>query len=160
MRICSMKTLKTFQISLTPDDTFSHHRLTFLVPDEARRLDITWNYTPKRLTDPETCARIAKEAMMRYLPDEDEQKLLFDYHVGTMESLGNQLCYTLFAEDVFRGCQIHGRETILGEDSASYGFLPGIPHGLCTLVLSVFCVYTDHCTVTFQIDYDDQGVSR
>ena len=114
----------------------------------------TGNTVPNELTDPAACARIAEETLRRYLPDEYERQVLFDYHVGTMGSLGNQLNYTLFAAGDFRGNQIRERAAELAAGLAPPGFLPGVPRGGCTIVLSVFCVYTDNCQVDFQIEYE------
>lgn len=141
-------------IELTPADTFTSRSFDVVVPEEARRIAIDWSYEPRRNTDPAACRRIAEREMDRYLPDPVERKALFDYHVGSYDGLGNQICYTLFSRGEFRGCEIRCRKAGIEADRATDGFLPGVPVGPCTIVLSVFCVYTDRCDVHFRFEYE------
>jgi len=144
-----------YQIHLTNEDTFSVKSIYFDIPENAEKLRIAWNYSPKGRNDIEACEKIAEPILKGYIPDDVERKVLFDFHVGKVTGLKNQLGFTLLSQEGFHGDANARKKVVeISDTSATPGFLPKVPHGPCTILVNVFCVYTEFCDVSFEIEYE------
>lgn len=148
-----MQQILNRQFRLLPEDTFTTKEFTFDVPMDAAGLRIGWSYKPRGQTDLARCAQIAEETLSRYLPDEVERQRLLQDEGEETRGLKNQLDFTLFGPQGFCG-NANGRKlkVELTDDTATIGFVPGVPRGRCKILLGVYCIYSDFCEVAFAID--------
>ena len=145
--------LKEAQIILRPDDEKSVRLIPFSVPAGARKLCITYSYSPKILEDKEKSYKLIKENLIR---DAGEEWTGYTDYEEFMP-LKNLVTLALKSPDGFyRGAahrQADSQYHEISEDSASPGFVRGkIAEGQWELRFHVHALVTDICTCSIKIE--------
>lgn len=139
--------------TLSSDDEKSNVYLPFNVPEEVKKLCITYSYSPKILEDEKKSIELIKENIFRDAGE--SQSEYTDY--SKFMPLKNLVTLSLLASDgAYWGAahrQADKQYHEISEDFASPGFIRGrIASGQWTLCLNVHAFVTDMCICDIMVE--------
>jgi len=131
---------------LTPACSKSHIKYTFNLPVQSRRLNIDFEYQPKKLFDEERSKMLIQEGLRRFCENPDENEL---NSWKSYMPLSNLLTISIDDPKGFRG-SVHRHTPVqhlfITEDAASPGLIQGsLPEGQWSVTISVHAVVTEEC---------------
>ncbi len=153
-----MKLLIERELSLQDSDTKTSIDIPFTVPENTKKLFITYSYSPKILEDEEKAKRLIKENILRDAPEDVGEYT--DY--GRFMPLKNLVTLSLSSPEGYVGAA-HRQDSEqyheIGEDYASPGFINGKPEkGGWILSLDVHAIVTDKAFCKVKIEAEEESI--
>jgi len=145
--------LLDLQGNCTPEDSRTHIRIPFVLPQATEELRIRFEYAPKTLDDREYSIRLLEESFDQYLLPAQRQQA--NTQVDQYLPLKNLITLSIDDEQSYRGaCHRHDeiQDLTLSASQASPGLMAGpLRAGSWSVTLSLHCIVTESCNYRLQI---------
>ncbi len=153
-----MKLLIERELTLKEADTKTSVTIPFNVPENTKKLFITYSYSPKILDDEEKSNRLIKENILKDAPD--DVGAYTDY--GRFMPLKNLITLSLNSPEAYVGAahrQDSEQQHEIGEAFASPGFIKGKPvNGEWNLSLDIHAIVTDRVICKVKIEAEEEEI--
>jgi len=151
-----MKLLVERELTIRDSDTKTSIAIPFTVPENIKKLFITYSYSPKILEDEEKAKRLIKENILRDAPEDADAYT--DY--GRFMPLKNLITLSLNSPEAYVGAA-HRQDSEqcheIGENFASSGFVKcRITKGEWSLSLDVHAVVTGKALCKVKIEAEEE----
>jgi len=159
--VIQTETLIFTEGKLTPSCSKSHIRYTFFLPEKSSRLNIDFEYEPKKLFDEERSKILIQEGLRKFCEIPDENVLnSWRSHMP----LSNLLTISVDDPKGFRG-SVHRHPPVqhlfISEDEASPGLIQGsLRAGQWSVTISVHAVVTEECFYKLHVWEGDEGYEK
>ncbi|GGO03420.1 hypothetical protein [Saccharibacillus kuerlensis] len=147
-----MKLLDT-EGCVTPEESRTHIRIPFELGENCERLNLRFQYAPKKLENRERAIALLKESYDLYILPEHREYAA--EHTDRHLPLNNLITVSLDDARGYRGaCHRHDplQELFLSRQEASPGLMAGeLTAGSWSVTLSLHCIVTEICDYRLQI---------
>ncbi len=132
--------------TIGPDASRTHIRFPFVLESGPARLEVTFSYDPRELSDERRTRELVETGMRAYGELEEPASGI---------TLRNLLTLSLDGPSGFRGCahrHLLSGPVLLSREAATPGFIPGpLEAGRWLATISVHSVVTERCAFTLRV---------
>lgn len=152
-----MKTVLEEKICVFPKDENTNIKVPFELIEDAKKICISFSYSPKELNDIDIAKTKIKKCLKRF---SEQNVLLEECDFEQYLPLVNLITISLDDPNGYRGCAHRhnpNQKHMLSKDEASLGFSKGtITKGKWLVILHIYAVVTESCDCYLKVEIEEE----